>query len=328
MMKSIAAFIEIMSHTALLICVACVSASEQPDKAATKIDRHSKITTSMVQKNTNSHFENYSMRWFDSQDTDETRGVALVLHGLNLRPSKMESIIKILTDTGIDALNLSLRGHGENYDHHTHKDPARARLASFKAVSYELWIDEICAAYAVARNRSIKKDVPFFFIGFSLGGLLGADLLASRPNIQFDRMVLFAPAIKMHVRNNIIRVLSPFPRLTIPSYTMASYQTNEGTPMAGYNALFDSLKNFAGHVGPSVNVPTLVFIDQKDEMVSYRRLKQMVQDENLDQWQIYIVHKESSGEPAKIHHLIIDAPSTGEYVWKDMMQAMVSHLLN
>ena len=327
-MRLITTLVAILSLAALLVCVACVRASKQPGKAATKIDRHSEITSSMVQKYTNSHFENYSMSWFDCQDSDETRGVALVIHGLNLRPSKMESIIKILTDSGIDALNMSLHGHGENYDRHTHKDPARARLAAFKSVSYELWIDEICTAYAAARIRSIKKDVPLFFIGFSLGGLMGTDLLATSHDIQFDKMVLFAPALKMHLRNNLIRVLSPFPRFTIPSYTLASYQSNDGTPMAGYNALFDSLKNFAGHAGSNLNVPTLVFIDQKDEIVSYRRLKQMVQDENLDQWQIYIVHKESTGEPVKIHHLIIDAPSTGENVWKDMMQTMVAHLIN
>ena len=238
----------------------------------------------------------------------------------------MESIIHILTDSGIEALNLSLSGHGENYDRHAHRDPDRARLATFKSVSYKLWKDEIGAAYTAAKNRSVEKDVPLFFIGFSMGGLMGTDLLASRPDIKFDRMVLFAPAIKMHLRSNLIRVLSPFPRLTIPSYTLASYQSNGGTPMAGYNALFDSLKNFAGNAGPGLNVPTLVFVDKNDEMVSYRRLKRMVQDENLDQWQFYIVQKESTAEPAKIHHLIIDAPSTGENVWKEMMQTMISHL--
>ena len=327
-MKFLTVFIRTVRFVALILCVSCGSASKQPDNAVTSIDSNSETATVMVQKDITDHFENFSMRWYDNRSPDTTRGVALVIHGLNLRPSKMESIIKILTASGIDALNLSLRGHGENYDRHAQSDPERARLATFKSVSYELWKKEIYTAYVAARSRSIKKDVPLFFVGFSLGGLLGADLLASKPDIQYDRMVLFAPSIKMHVRNNIIRVLSPFPWLTIPSYTLASYQSNDGTPMAGYNALFDSLKNFAGHAGPRVNVPTLVFIDQRDEIVSYRRLKQMVQDENLDQWQIYIVHKESSGELAKIHHLIIDAPSTGENVWKNMMRAMVSHLRN
>jgi alpha-beta hydrolase superfamily lysophospholipase len=325
-MKFLAALIKMQILTALMVIIACGSASKQPDTAITKTDRHRKIATLMVQKNIKDHSENHSMRWYESQSTDTTRGVALVIHGLNLRPSKMESIINILTDSGIDALNLSLRGHGENYDRHAHKDPARARLAAFKSVSYGLWMDEICAAYYAARNRSADKQAPLFFIGFSLGGLMGADLLVSSPDIHFDRMVLFAPAIKMHLRNYMIRVLSPFPRLTIPSFTLASYQSNDGTPMAGYNALFDSLNSFAGNTGPNANVPTLVFIDQKDEIVSYNRLKQMVQDENLDQWQFYIVQKESSKEPAKIHHLIIDAASTGENVWKDMMQAMINHL--
>ncbi len=343
-MKSLAAFLEMLILAALIICVACSSASKHSDTPATTVDEGGDITNLMVQNKINSHSENYSMRWYDSRSPDTStgvplcetrgvplvspRGVALVIHGLNLLPSKMEPIINILTDSGIDALNLSLRGHGHNYDRHAHNDPARARLTAFKSVSYELWKAEICAAYTVAASRSAKKDVPIFLIGFSMGGLMGADLLASRPDIQFDKMVLFAPAIKMHGRNNLIRVLSPFPRLTIPSYTLASYQSNSGTPMAGYNALFDSLKNFSDHVGPSVNVPTLVFIDQKDEMVSYNRLKQMVQDENLDQWRFYIVHKDSTEESAKVHHLIIDAPSTGEEVWKDMMQAMVSHLQN
>ncbi len=367
-MKFWNAFIRIISLGALILYIACGSVSKQPETSATYADKNSEISTSMAQNNINHHPENYLMRWYDSQDPNKarglplgeardvplaetrglplgktrgvplgeardvplakTRGVALVIHGLNLRPSKMESIINNLTDTGIDTLNLSLRGHGENYDHHAHKDPARARLETFKSVSYELWKSEIFTAYAAARSRSVEKDVPLFFIGFSMGGLMGTDLLASGPDIQFDKMVLFAPAIKMHARNNIIRVLSPFPRLTIPSYTLASYQSNSGTPMAGYNALFESHKNFSDHAGPSVNVPTLVFIDQKDEMVSYNRLKQMVQDENLDQWQLYIVDKESTEEPAKVHHLIIDEPSTGEEVWRNMMQAMIVHLYN
>jgi len=280
------------------------------------------------QKKLNDRSENYSMRWYESKSPRATKGVALVIHGLNLRPSKMESVIKALTNSGIDALNVSLRGHGNNYDSQAYNDPARARLAAFKSVSYQLWMDEICSAYSAAKSRCDIKDVPLFLIGFSLGGLMGADLLATEPGVQFDKMVLFAPAVKMHLRNYLIRALSPFPRLTIPSFALATYQSNDGTPMAGYNALFESLNSFARNAGPGVNVPTLVFIDPEDEIVSYNRLKQMVQAENLDQWEFYIVQKENTEGPAKIHHLIIDAPSTGEGVWKDMMQAMVNHLQN
>ena len=327
-MKSVTVFRR-LGATALILCIACGSTSERPSTSTVSTgDTHSGEATLVDQKNLNDRSENYSMRWYESKSPHATKGVALVIHGLNLRPSKMESVIKALTNSGIDALNVSLRGHGNNYDSQAYNDPARARLAAFKSVSYQLWMDEICSAYSAAKSRSDKKDVPLFLIGFSLGGLMGTDLLATEPGVQFDKMVLFAPAVKMHLRNYLIRALSPFPRLTIPSFALATYQSNDGTPMAGYNALFESLNSFARNAGPGVNVPTLVFIDPEDEIVSYNRLKQIVQAENLDQWEFYIVQKENTEGPAKIHHLIIDEPSTGEGVWKDMMQAMVNHLQN
>jgi alpha-beta hydrolase superfamily lysophospholipase len=266
------------------------------------------------------------MHWYNSKNSNEPKGVALVIHGLNLRPDKMDSIISRLTETGIDALNLSLRGHGENYFHDDESDSAEARLQSFKEVSYQLWIEETCYAYSVAKRRSDQQNVPLFLVGFSLGGLMGADLLATAPEVQYDKMVLFAPALKMHLRNYIIRVLSPFPGLSIPSLMLGSYQSNQKTPMAGYNALFESLNHFEKNAGPKLNIPTLVFIDKQDELVSYSGLKKMVENENLDQWQFYIVQKENTKGSTKIYHLIIDAPSTGENVWKDMMDAMAAHL--
>jgi esterase/lipase len=330
--------IDMLSLAALILCIACSNTTERPDTDAIPGDGYCKERRSMGENKKNrqdpDHFENNSMQWHDSATLGEARAVApgkawataLVIHGLNLRPSRMEPIINTLTDSGIDVLNLSLRGHGQNYSRQAHKDTDRARLEAFKAVTYQLWMDEIRCAYRVARNRSDEKEVPLFLIGYSLGGLLGADLMASDPGVQFEKMVLFAPAMKMHYRNYLIRLLAPFPRLTIPSFALASYQSNDGTPMAGYNALFDSLNNLAGDIGPEINVPTLIFIDEKDEIVSFYRLQRMVQDENLDQWQFYIVQKQSSRKPARIHHLIIDEPSTGEAVWRKMMEAMVNHL--
>ena len=322
--------IGVLNLAALILCITCSNTTEGPDTAVISSDRHCEEVVSMGDNQNNQHdpdqIDNESMQWHDSTAPGDAKAAALVIHGLNLRPSRMEPIIKKLTDSGIDVLNLSLRGHGRNYDRQAHKNPDRARLEAFKAATYQIWMEEVCSAYKAAKSRSEEKDVPLFLIGYSLGGLLGADLMASNPGVHFDKMVLFAPAIKMHYRNYIIRILAPFPRLTIPSFALASYQSNDGTPMAGYNALFDSLNNITANIGPKINVPTLIFIDEKDEIVSYYRLQRMVQDENLDQWLFYIVQKQSSQRPARIHHLIIDEPSTGEEVWKDMMEAMVDHL--
>jgi alpha-beta hydrolase superfamily lysophospholipase len=271
--------------------------------------------------------ENPSIRWFHRNAAQRLRGVALVIHGLNLRPDKMESIIAILAGTGVDALNLSLRGHGENYSRQDGSNDAQARLNTFKSVSYELWREEIYAAYNIAKLKSTQNGVPLFFVGFSFGALLGIDLLASMPDVKFDRTVLFAPGLKIHSRYQIARVLSPFPGLTVPSFSLKSYRANDGTPIAAYNALLDALEHLDNNFNPKINVPALIFIDKRDEFVSFDELKKLVENENLDQWKFHVVKKEAGGEPGKIHHLIIDEASTGQDVWREMTDVMVAHLL-
>jgi dienelactone hydrolase len=271
--------------------------------------------------------ENRSIRWFHRNASQQLKGIALVIHGLNLRPDKMESIIEILTGSGVDALNLSLRGHGKNYSQQDGSDDAQARLKAFKSVSYELWRDEIYAAYKIAEHRSNQNKVPLFFVGFSFGALMGVDLLASMPDVQFDRMVLFAPGLKIHSRYQIVRLLSLFPGLTVPSFSIKSYRANDGTPVAAYNALLDSLEHLNNNLNPKVNVPALIFIDKKDEFVSFDELKKLEENENLDQWKFHVVKKEAGEEPGKIHHLIIDEASTGKEVWKEIMDVMIEHLL-
>ena len=155
---------------------------------------------------------------------------------------------------------------------------------------------------------------------------MGVDLLASMPEVEFNRMVLFAPGLKIHSRYQIVRVLAPFPGLTVPSFSIKSYRANDGTPIAAYNALLDSLKHLDNNLSPKINVPTLIFIDKKDEFVSFDELKQLVENENLDQWKFQVVKKEAGGELGKIHHLIIDEASTGQDVWREIRDVMVEHL--
>ena len=268
-----------------------------------------------------------SMRWYQAANPDKIFAVALVVHGLNLRPDKMESIITLLTDSGIDVLNLSLRGHGRNYTGKTHIDSAKARLKAFKTVSYQLWIDETYRAYHIIRARSAQKKLPLFFIGFSLGGLMGVDLFASYPEVYFDRMVLLAPALSMPAISYTAKLLAPFPRLVIPSFTLADYRTNNGTPMAAYNSMFEAVKHFNKNVNPKINVPTLIFIDRQDELISYRGLKRLVKNEQLDQWKFHHVQKGKTGVKEKMRHLIIDEPSVGKDMWQEMRIAIINHLL-
>lgn len=272
--------------------------------------------------------ENVSMRWFKSPSPAKLKGVALVIHGLNLRPDKMNSIIDNLTRTGIDVLSLSLRGHGENFAHREDMDAAAARLETFKEVSYPLWANETYLAYKQAQESAQQRQVPVFLTAFSIGGLIGLDLFASNSDVHFDRMVFFAPAISLRATIYLERVVSPFPRLVIPSLADDEYLSNEkGTPVAAYNALFDALYHFEDTVGPRLNVPTLIFIDKQDEFIPLGGLKTLVEEHGLNQWKFYIVQKEKETGVGTFHHHIFDASSTGEGVWRDMMAATARHLL-
>jgi alpha-beta hydrolase superfamily lysophospholipase len=273
--------------------------------------------------------EDRSMQWFYSDTHGELKGVALVIHGLNLRPDRMQPIISELTGSGIDVLELSLRGHGENYSRSNGVNEDQARLETFKSVSYQLWMNEAYLAYRQLKARGEESGVPLFLTAFSLGGLIGLELFASNADVQFDKLILFAPAIRLHATIYLERVLSPFPRLVLPSMAPETYLANKkGTPIAAYNALFDGLNRFEKHAGHKLNVPTLVFIDEKDEFIPLTKLQKLVEEKKLNQWQFYLVEKDKTAEDERFYHHIIDASSTGKTVWQDMMKAVVNHLLD
>ena len=276
----------------------------------------------------NNQNRNSATRWYPSKDPEKLNGAALVIHGLNGRPKKMESIIAAMTAAGIDCLNLSLWGHGENYPQLSDSDSQEARMRAFKTASYKLWRTEIYQAYLQVKKRSNRYGVCSFFVGFSMGGLLGVDLFTSNPYVKFDKMVLFAPALKMHNRNYLLKTMSPFPGLVIPSFGPEAYRANSGTPMAAYNALFDASSHFEKNLDMKINVPTVIFIDEQDELISFSSLQDMIRHQKLDQWKIHPVKKDKTATEIEMHHIIIDAASVGRHMWKEIEDSTITHLLS
>jgi len=295
--------------------------SSMPDNAA--------FSETAVDDSIKNQSEDHSVQWFYNDTHGKLKGVALVIHGLNLQPDRMQPIMSKLTESGIDVLGLSLRGHGENYPHSKGIDNDQARLEAFKNVSYQVWMNEAYLAYLQVKTRGEKNGAPIFLTAFSLGGLIGLDLFASNADVKFDKVILFAPAIRLHSTIYLERVLSPFPRLVLPSMAPETYLANtKGTPIAAYNALFDGLDQFNQNAGHKLNVPTLVFIDEQDEFIPRKKLQKLVEEKKWNQWQLYIVEKDKTAREDSFNHHIIDASSTGKTVWQDMMKALINHLLD
>ena len=295
-------------------------------------DRHSQNTEidsdgrSLALNNSKSN--NSATRWYKRQNDTALNGVALVIHGLNGRPEKMESIIAKLTVAGIDCINLSLRGHGENFSKLENTDTAEARMQTFKSVSYPLWRSEIFQAYQQVKIQSDRYRTCVYLVGFSMGGLLGVDLFTSNPFVKFDKMILYAPALKMHNRNFLLKTISPFPGLVVPSFAPDAYLANEGTPMAAYNALFDAVGHLEKNLDPKINVPTIIFIDKQDELISFSGLNTMIMEQELDRWKLHPVKKDPTATEREMHHLIIDEASVGKQTWKEIEDTTIKHLKN
>ena len=258
---------------------------------------------------------------------ENSKGVALVIHGLNLKPDKMDSIITLLTQFDIDVLKMSLSGHGKNYTPKIHIDTGSARMETLKRVSFRLWHEETYQAYDIAKKMSRKKGVPLFLVGYSLGGLMGLDLFATCSAAYFNRMVLLAPALNLHTFYYAAKFLLPFPKLVIPSFSPVSYRANFGTPVSAYCALFEAIKHLHQNMTSRLNVPTIVIIDPQDELVPYKRLEKTIKSQNLDHWEFHLLKKSEKDAKKIPHHLIIDESTVGKDSWKKMKHLFIRHLL-
>ncbi|MCM2322811.1 MAG: lysophospholipase [Oligoflexia bacterium] len=242
-------------------------------------------------------------------------GVALVIHGLNLRPDKMDAIVRVLTEQGISVLRASLSGH-------------QGSVEPLKRASRLGWLREIHAAYCEARARMPRS--PVFLVGYSLGALLPLDLAASFPEAQvrFDRVVLFAPALALTWTARLVNLFRIFDdSFVVPSANFREYRANpEGTPVAGYRAALDSLAALEHSVSRLEDIPTLVIMDPEDVVVSAEGVRQWIAARGLKQWQVMEISARDGTLRANNHHLIIDEPSVGAPTWKRIHDALDAHL--
>jgi alpha-beta hydrolase superfamily lysophospholipase len=252
--------------------------------------------------------------------------VALVIHGLNVKPQCMGFLGHELNKLGIATLYCALSGHGDNYQLSGDLTEDEARLAALGRVTYVLWRDEAAAAYRVAAQQADHWGVPIVLVAFSLGALIGCTSALQCADIQFAKLVLFAPALCIHRSSYVLKLLARWPQLVVPSLTPAMYRTNPGTAIAAYNALYAAQHDFEQAIGRRLNVPALVFVDPYDEMVSSRGLQQLILRHKLSQWQVQLVHK-TAGANTRYHHLLIDRGSVGTATWRQMMEHMRAHLV-
>jgi len=217
-----------------------------------------------------------------------------------------------------------LQGHGDDGEG---PGAAERRLEAFRRVTREAWLDQARAAWAVARRRADERDAPLLLAAYSLGAALGLDL-ASDPDgeVRFDGMLLFAPPLLTRWPTHALRILAPLPRLVIPSFAPPRFRANRGTPVAAYNALFASIDALGRRRLAGLDIPSLVVMDPRDELVSLRGLRRLRDRHRLSRWELHEVRRRLARGARDYHHLVVSRERLGPDRWSDVSRRAAAWL--
>lgn len=254
---------------------------------------------------------------YHSTSLTKKAAVTMVVHGLNVKPEAMLPLINWLVGEGSDVYLVKLSGHHENG-------------RNIKEVTSAIWHQEMLSGYEVAKTASLNYSVPLFFLGYSLGALLGQSMLALYgPETSFDKQVLLAPATAIRRQSYLVRLLFLLGKRTmIRSYTPTVYRVNKSLPLHIYQVLFAEEKKVWEKGFSSLNIPTLILIDPKDELISYKKLEKFIQRFALTNYQVVKLDDRLKDRNTSYHHLLLSEQSMGTKNWQLATEKMRQFLFD
>ena len=252
-------------------------------------------------------------QWFSA--SKPYKGVSLLIHGLNNKPSTMNPLALHLSTLGHLTLRGSLRGH-------------RGSLEESKNVIISQWREDIDLLYCLASLKSRLFKIPFTISCYSMGCLLFLDLFERMKDLKKDNMVkkaiFISPAIKVKPElswfSHLIKVLPS--NWMIPSSNIRSYRSQHGTSVSSYKAFFELLdKNYKNYfTKPSSNgLPEiLTLLNPKDELVDARSIISFFEKmpKKQTKWKLIKVENKNATTVKHINHLLLDEDSLGKVNWQ------------
>ncbi|MBN8536228.1 MAG: alpha/beta hydrolase [Deltaproteobacteria bacterium] len=264
----------------------------------------------------------------------EFKALALVIHGLNNTSHSMEPIAKLLERMGVRSERLTLPGHFEKsalIDETKDSKNQKACLDKYK-VTREEWQTSFSNKLMELEALAKKENKPLFIVGYSLGALVCFDYFLSvedKPLINIAGFIFFAPALFIRPKVKFLKLITSVFKVKLPSLTPKAYRSHDGLSADYYQAFFESLsgmqkrlrnENFKNHW--LFSTPGLIFIDSKDELVSYKKLRQFIDNFKIDSWKVHRINKSQKS----YHHLIIDPSCLGETTLLEVQEQMAIFL--
>jgi alpha-beta hydrolase superfamily lysophospholipase len=231
------------------------------------------------------------------------RGVFIVIHGLNQKPDTMHETVELLNQLGYHTYRVSLRGH----------DQIESELFADRA-----WVEDLLNGCSLVAARFPKT--PVYILGYSLGGLLATHVVDSQAVCNPAAMILIAPALSFRSFVQSGYLLSPFPplSLSVPNIAPSKYRRFAQTPLFWYQNIFSLYSKTRTLRSPNrlSSIPTLVFANPRDELVSLSGLRTWLSNNSLERAWTLDVLRPQPGSPFTPEHVMIDRYSLGEHEWR------------
>lgn len=274
-------------------------------------------TVGLMKTDKDTRFSGNSI-WIDEPLGQKVEAIVILLHGLNLKPAKMDGWAHLLRHRGALVMRFALFGHS-------------GQKGQMGEVHEDIWRQQFQEAVEKAQAKAQELKVPIYFVGFSLGALVALEWLATKdplPEPSISKMVLIAPAIATPWYSRAaVSMISWFGRsFTMPSRSPKDYRANPGTSVAAYQALFaikNSLKELRFR---NNNIPALLLIDKYDELVPSESVKKIITEYRLSKWILDIVDNRFAHDNYGFRHLMVDEKAVGKPLWEELGKKVISHL--
>lgn len=244
--------------------------------------------------------------WFKT-DRAVKQGEVLVFPGLNNKAGVMDPLVQRLLAGGLDVW----RGVFEDEIALTGR--TRAQIG-------ESWLNSVREAFEQA---STEPNTPRYVLGYSLGALALVRWLDQCEDCTVDGMVLIAPAVKLTRGAALLRVMTPFRGLglSLPSRAPSDLRQSTRVSLRTYSALLASIRAVDRlDSRQSLNsIPTLVFANLRDEVVSEKKLRRWIERNDLGAWRLRYVETRPEIQDS-YQHLLVLPEHAGRGPWQRMME--------
>jgi len=246
-------------------------------------------------------------------DIDPALGVVLVVHGLNNKPEVMDSLINVLVSNGFQCLRVSL--YQDVPDSRPDPNEIEARWRAIFANAYREALDRF-------------PHLPMSALSYSLGALNTISFLDGEEAPTLNNMVLLAPPVALTRSASFVRALTPLSGLGIalPSAAPVEIRARRGTPLSEYAAMLHLVRDVRTLDRPRKigQIPTTVYLDPDDELVSYAGVLDWIDRNDLEKW-THKGFKDRAPERRTYSHLMVLEESLGSVAWTELTRDIVAH---